>query len=213
VQAEDFHFNGSKFSKIVELIKPDTIKPTCPVFKKVFQTDTSIYLTWYASSSEDVAFHTLYRKAKDSTNFIPIYNANFKSEIFSYSDHSAEPGILYQYYVTATDKSNNQSPPSPSFKAIRLKSDDTEKLKLAAQADRTAKVISLSWKMTKKQVERFLVYKSIEGTAPVYHCTLPGNVSYYADKELEINTNYQYKVIAEYTDGTKKYSDIVKVGF
>lgn len=213
ITAEDYHFNGSPFSKVLELAKPDTIKPTCPVFKKVYSSDTSVYLTWYASSSDDVAFHTVYRRVKDSASFVAIGKLSGAGETGAFSDRTVVPGVLNEYYVTATDNSHNESQPSPSFKAVRLRSDDKQVLQFWVQTDRTAKVINLNWNMPEKPVFRFLVYRALEGNQLMLLRTLSPNITRYPDKEIEPGTAYIYKVEAEYQDGTKRYSGILKVNY
>ena len=213
IQAEDSHFNGSKFSEIIELQKPDTIRPTCPVFRKVYSTDSSVFLIWIGSSSEDVAAHNLYRKAKDSTSFLLIKQFNNRSEEYTYSDYSAEMGTVYEYKVTAIDKSKNESTPSPSFKAMRLRSNDKIPLKIAAKTNREEKQITLAWEVPKKKVNRYIVYKANENAPLKMFCTLPGEQTLYVDNKLVINTSYLYKVKAEHIDGTEKVSEILKVDY
>ena len=64
--AVDQRFNMSKPSEILEIKKPDFIKPTQPVFKSYIIKGGKVEMTWANSSSEDVIKHEIYRKEKDN---------------------------------------------------------------------------------------------------------------------------------------------------
>lgn len=71
--AVDQRFNMSEPSEILELKKPDFIKPSQPVFKSYKIKEGKVHLTWANSSSEDVVRHELYRKAGDSLDWKLVY--------------------------------------------------------------------------------------------------------------------------------------------
>ncbi|MFN3137471.1 MAG: fibronectin type III domain-containing protein [Allomuricauda sp.] len=71
--AVDQRFNMSEPSEILELKKPDFIKPSQPVFKSYKIKEGKVHLTWANSSSDDVVRHELYRKAGDSLDWKLVY--------------------------------------------------------------------------------------------------------------------------------------------
>lgn len=71
--AVDQRFNMSEPSKILELKKPDIIKPNSPVFKSYKIKDGKVHLVWANSSSEDVVRHEVYRKARSSEEWVLVH--------------------------------------------------------------------------------------------------------------------------------------------
>ncbi len=71
--AVDQRFNMSEPSEVLEIKKPDFIKPTQPVFKSYEIKEGKVHLTWANSSSEDVVKHQIYRREKDSVGWVLIY--------------------------------------------------------------------------------------------------------------------------------------------
>ncbi|MBR9855892.1 MAG: hypothetical protein GYB37_15160 [Algicola sp.] len=74
--AVDQRFNMSEPSEILELNKPDFIKPTQPVFKSYKITEGKVHLVWANSSSNDVIKHELYRKQTGSPDWKLVYTVD-----------------------------------------------------------------------------------------------------------------------------------------
>lgn len=69
VTATDKRKNQSKPSIILELEKPDKVKPQAPVFTQYkLEEDGRITIKWLKSYSEDVVLHQLYRQDKEGTD-------------------------------------------------------------------------------------------------------------------------------------------------
>jgi hypothetical protein len=81
--AVDQRFNMSEPSEILEVKKPDFIKPTQPVFKSYKIKEGKVNMTWANSSSEDVIKHEIYRKEKDSTDWELVYTVDSRQDAVS----------------------------------------------------------------------------------------------------------------------------------
>jgi hypothetical protein len=211
IQAEDTHYNTSKFSDIVTLFKPDTIRPMSPLFKTFKGTSSAICLTWAASYSPDLAAYVLKRKRDDSTDFITI--ARLNPDVLAYCDATALQGKIYTYSIEAIDASNNRSLPTPTVSCERSKNLDRGILPLETNVDRTKKNVSLSWKMPAETPKLFVVYRAKADEPLVSIRNLPATAFRFFDNNLEINTSYTYQVIAEFGDGTEMRSKVLKVDY
>lgn len=87
--AVDQRYNMSEPSEILELKKPDFIKPTQPVFKSYKIKDGKVHLTWANSSSDDVVRHELYRKEGDSTDWQLVYTVDSNQYAASSKQYAA----------------------------------------------------------------------------------------------------------------------------
>nr|WP_292968852.1 fibronectin type III domain-containing protein [Allomuricauda sp.] len=91
--AVDQRFNMSEPSDILELKKPDFIKPTQPVFKSYNIKEGKVHLTWASSSSDDLLRHELYRKAGDSLDWKLVYTVDSRQNAGSsmqYADNGMQ---------------------------------------------------------------------------------------------------------------------------
>jgi uncharacterized protein len=213
ILAIDSHFNPSKFSSITELVKPDTIAPTCPVFKQVLSSDTAVYIEFYPSSSLDVKAHTIYRRCNDSTKWVILASLQFSAGRFWWSDKTAQPGTTYEYSATAMDESGNESRFSPKFKTQRINSGRKEEIPIQGKADRSDKTITISWKKPKYPVNTIYIYRAIGNEKGKFYQTLKNTETSFMDKKLTVNTLYKYKLSVEYTDGTVNYSNEIEVKY
>lgn len=68
-----------------------------------------LYLSWKPAPDPDIAFYRLYRKTAEEFEFSLLQDRLQKTR---YTDNAVQPGILYQYQVTAVDTAGNESPPS-----------------------------------------------------------------------------------------------------
>lgn len=72
--AVDQRYNMSEGSEILELKKPDFVKPTQPLFKSYQIKENNVFLTWANSSSKDVSKHELYRKESGEEDWTLVHS-------------------------------------------------------------------------------------------------------------------------------------------
>ncbi|MBC5837502.1 fibronectin type III domain-containing protein [Flavobacterium muglaense] len=81
--AVDQRFNMSEPSDILELKKPDFIKPTQPIFKAYQIKDSKVIMDWTSSSSEDVVKHEIYRKEENSPDWVLLHTVSSRQSTVS----------------------------------------------------------------------------------------------------------------------------------
>jgi hypothetical protein len=146
--AVDQRFNMSKPSEILELKKPDFIKPTQPVFKSYKIKEGKVHLTWANSSSDDVIKHELYRKESGTADWKLVYSVDSTQYADSsmqvavssnslpteklqtaqlpteplptanWTDENITEGEQYSYTLIAIDDSALESDPAPPLTLI-----------------------------------------------------------------------------------------------
>jgi len=193
VVAVDYHYNQSDYSKILEVKRPDLIAPSAPVISKAESSTTSIYLEWKPSSSSDVAFYQIYRKVNDQKDWKVVKQINQKDKVFEYID-PVDKGKEYTYAVIAQDSAGLQSSFDNSIK-IRSINDKTipKVTSLKATVDRANKKILLTWSYP-TVIEKIKIYKAEKGKPLSIWKVLEGIETQAEDKEIYINTSYDYAI-------------------
>ncbi|WP_144280853.1 fibronectin type III domain-containing protein [Chryseobacterium echinoideorum] len=196
VTATDIRKNQSKPSIILELEKPDKVKPQTPVFTEYkLEEDGRITLHWLRSYSEDVALHQLYRQDKDGTDksWKMIYETKDIQPNFTFTDKNVEANKRYAYYLLAIDKNKLKSDKSPEI-TLRSNSFEAQSVltNLSGSANRNKKQIELIWKIEDKNVGEILVYRQKGNEKPTHWGTLTGSQNFLEDKSVQTGNAYTY---------------------
>lgn len=197
IAAEDMRFNISEPSDILILDKPDKIPPAAPIFKDYENKDGKVHLKWIRSYSEDVVGHSLRRREKGQEKWLEIKQIN--DTIQEYTDDRVENKKTYQYAILARDKSNLWS--SLDYSTITVQILDFTPVKiitfLQGLPDRENKRIVLTWNYNKSKdkVISLSIYKNVKSTPPTLWKELNGTVFTIEDKNLNINSEYEYHLI------------------
>jgi hypothetical protein len=194
IAAEDKRFNISDPSEILVLEKPDKIPPASPIFKDYDTKDGKVYLKWIRSYSDDVVGYSLRRREKGQEKWEELKKIN--DTIQEFVDDKTENRKTYQYAILAKDKSNLWS--SIDHSTITVTVLDFAPLKvipfLQGLPDRENKKIVLSWNYAKSKdkVVGLSIYKNTKGEASTLWKELTGDVFTLEDRNLKINTEYEY---------------------
>lgn len=196
VTATDRRKNQSKPSIILELEKPDKVKPQTPVFTEYkLEDDGKITINWMRSHSDDVEVHQLFRKAKDDADksWKMIYETKDIKPDYTYTDKEVEADKSYTYYLLAIDKSKLKSDKSQE---MTLRSNKIETLSiltnLSGSANRDKKQIDLNWKINGKDVGEIVVYRQKGTEKPTMWGTLNGAQNFLEDKSVQVGNSYTY---------------------
>lgn len=202
ILAMDRYYNASKYSDTIMLRRPDTIAPSPALIAGTVLKEDSIMLTVIPSSSEDVMLYKLNRidiqKEKDTIQLVTIYPSS--DTLIHYTDTSATIGSTYQYILYTIDSSNNKSINISGLIACEpgyRKAVDSFTISL----DRDKKQIQLSWAYSLQGVDKFIIYRSKNGSAFTTLTTLIATERKYPDKDLNINNTYRYKIKAVFKNG------------
>jgi hypothetical protein len=195
IAASDKRYNQSGFSAILELTKPDKVRPSIPVFSHYEIADGKVKLVWINSPDKEVIKYRLLRseksqivprwevvkefvntgKAKDSITDAPRHEIAYSYTLQSVADN----GLLSDYSpaITIIIPDDATSLPVPVLKTL---------------ADRDAKQITISWHFDKKGVKQFWLYRAAGKSPMSLLQTFDGTKQHFVDKNLEINNTYQY---------------------
>lgn len=196
ITATDIRKNQSKPSVILELEKPDKVKPQSPVFTEYkLEEDGKITLNWLRSYSEDVALHQLYRQDKDGVDksWKMIYETKDIQPNFTYTDKDVETDKRYAYYLLAIDKNKLKSDKSPEI-TLRSNSFEAQSVltNLSGSANKNKKQIELIWKIESKEVGEILIYRQKGTEKPTMWGTLNGTQNFLEDPSVQTGNNYTY---------------------
>ncbi len=200
VTATDIRKNQSVPSKILELSKPDVIKPQPPTFSDYKIEEGTITLKWIKSYSSDVVKHQLYRIDLEEEK--PIAKVVFETQKiqpnYSYTDEDIEAGKRYRYYLIAIDKSNLLSEKSQEITLRNTNLSATKVIRsLSSFVNKEKKQIELFWKVNKKEkVTEIVVYRQKQGEKPTLWGTLPGGQNFLEDTNIIPANTYTYFIKA-----------------
>jgi len=195
VTAIDQRKNQSAPSQIIELEKPDIIKPEAPVITQYKLEDGTIQLFWTKSYSEDAAVHRLYRQALDDEDksLKIIYETKELKPDYDYTDKEVTADHRYKYYLQAVDRHGLVSDKSQE---VTLRCTDlrpAEVIKnITVSTDRNKKMIRLLWKTDSKEVSEIIVYRQKAGEKATMWGSLPGAQNFLEDKDVQPGTQYTY---------------------
>jgi hypothetical protein len=212
LMAIDKRQNHSTFSQTLEVKRPDFIAPVPPVFRSAEASEKGAALSWYSSTSSDVAAQELMRYTKDTSKVTLV--ARFSDmNIESFTDTSAIADTIYHYRFVAIDGSNNRS--KPANVAAMSGRKVTFSFVVNAKARRDKGTIELTWNAPKlKNISRYIVYRGIgEEPLAAYNSALPP-ATMFSEKVPVVGTRYTYAVRIMYTDGSfGPVSDAVSIDY
>jgi len=196
VTATDRRKNQSNPSIILELEKPDKVKPQTPVFTEYkLEDDGKITINWMRSHSDDVEVHQLFRQEKDGAgkSWKMIYETKDLKPDYTYTDKEVEADKSYSYYLLAIDKSKLKSDKSQE---MTLRSNKIEALSiltnLSGSADRDKKRIDLNWKISGNDVGEIIIYRQKGTEKPTMWGTLNGAQNFLEDRSVQVGNSYTY---------------------
>lgn len=223
--ALDRNYNESEPSEILEIKRPDVIRPVKPLMGKYTATDSSVVLSFVRSSSMDVASHLLLRRIVSGKigawqTIATLKNpSNPKERNGSYVDFSVQGGNMYEYAMIAIDESGLRSDTSLSITVKPYVRAYTAQPVLKATANAATRSVEIGWQyksnitatpvfvlMRKVGSDGWSLVSRTEGTpAPVLKDSVPESV--------KTPVAYMLKVMYPETGQESPFSDTVQVSF
>jgi fibronectin type 3 domain-containing protein len=215
VMAVDRSQNPSGFSAPLALKRPDLLPPVSPVFVTVNASDKGIELRWINSSSTDVERHLLYRRPVGKPEWEPVAAFKRADSVVRYLDVNTGIITTYEYTLVAEDERGLRSQLAKPVTAKRIDTGIRPAMaEMSVMADRERRQIVLGWNGSRKDVDRYLIYRSEAGGPLRLYKTLPAGTSAFRDKQLTVNTTYSYRVKAQYLDGAQTaFSEAISVNY
>jgi len=202
VVAVDNYYNPSDFSSFLELLRPDKIAPSAPVFTSVKILSDSVLLNWENSSSDDVVKYILYKRVNVNENLKKITEWSSKVQKKKYSDYKTNQEKKYNYVLQAIDSSGNKSEAISrdifTENGVRKSIDNIQ-----VKTDRIKNLIELSWKYNEENIDKIIIYRAKKGEPITIYKTLDSNEVNFIDKDIYINNEYRYKIKAFFKNGAQ----------
>jgi uncharacterized protein len=200
--ALDFHYNQSKPSEALKLVRPDTIRPMPPILKKLLISDTAISLVIVPSASKDVGVIKIYRKSAADTAWVAFDEVSAKER--TYNDFQVTPGQKYEYRLTAVDTNDLVSNFSFSLSGIPYFPSTIDAIRnFKAEYDSDAKQVFITWdciplKHNYDQVTSFVIYRAKGDAKPErYHSIIYNKQGFfYMDDDISVGSSYTYSIKA-----------------
>ena len=199
IVAVDGSFNHSPFSQLIRIAKPDTIRPSEPIFTDYKVEEGKVLLRWANSSSLDVVNHSLYRRSENQ-NWILIKTWDYS--MTSYVDSMIVEDVFYDYKIEAIDDAGLKS---QSVNSIRIKfneskiADTPDNIRLTA--NREFPQIEIAWGIPIKPVYGFKIYRSVNEGPYVLLSKDNGKIKAFIDQDVEPGTKYRYAIQMIFEDG------------
>jgi uncharacterized protein len=207
VRAIDKRFNPSEFSAVLVLKKPDKIPPVPPVFSSIASDSAAIRLRFHFSSSDDVVEHLLYRKSDFEKEWTLIKTFSSSDTLQQYDDTNVSHKVSYAYTMLAVDDDGLESVPAQPVTGIFISNDPYPAVEnIFYSIDKSKKTITLSWRYSQEEVDRFLVYKSNNGQPMTLFRSLEGNESELSDSYTINDTKVEYRIVAGFKTGERTRS-------
>lgn len=208
VTALDYRFNQSSMSPEIEVVKPDIIPPTSPVFSDYKLKEGEVELFWINPTDEDVAEVKVMRRLTSGTDWKMIFSTKNKN-IGSYKDGDIESEKKYSYKLVAIDQSGLNSPDAQVLTLQALPVVNRKAIKsLDFDLDREKKLIYLHWQLVEKvPVKSIEIFRGTSEEPLSLFKVLEGKTKDMLDNELLINTRYKYGVRVLLTNGI--YSEML----
>lgn len=161
VIALDRNYNESELSEIIEIKRPDVIRPVAPLLGTYTATDSSVVLTYVRSASNDVAQHKLLRRVvsgkRSAWEAIATLSPKDITPISTYNDYAVQGGTRYEYAMIAIDESGLVSDTSLSITVTPYTRMFVSAPVLVAKAAPATRSVEIGWE-----------YKSNITAAPVF---------------------------------------------
>lgn len=213
VVAVDKYFNPSAYSAPIKIKRPDIIAPIAPVFIKSEVSMDGISTFWENSVSSDVQKYDLLRKerGKEDLKRISTWKASVNNIIAK--DTTLEFHKFYKYVLRAIDSSGNTSQ-AISGEILYEPGIRKEITQIKSKTDKIKRLILLQWEYNNAEIDKWIVYRAIEGKPIKIFKTIPGVQLKFEDADVAINSNYIYKIRGILKNGAStEISKEIKVQF
>ncbi|WP_109616834.1 fibronectin type III domain-containing protein [Sediminitomix flava] len=213
IAAVDKVGNMSDKSSIIQLAKPDLIPPAPTTFKDVKSTSDGVSLTWYKSSSNDVAVYALYRKKVESSENWSLVGVRPIGDSLLWNDQSMADFESYYYTLVVMDRAKNESTPAKPVRGKRIDNKIRAAIsQFSGKLDLMQKEIRLWWAYDRKDVVKYMLYRQVgDGNLRLYKELSPVDTEF-IDSAIQTGVIYNYRIRAVMLDGAQsEFSKILQI--
>ena len=191
VTAMDKHYNNSDYSSTLELSRPDTISPAPAVITRIDMLNGKVNIRLESSPSNDINYYELNRITENDTSSVKLkaWKDNFPA---TFEDSPSDGGKNYYYVIKTFDFEGNSS---QNGRSVYVPNYLQKTINLKAEHERNGKSIILSWDIPSGFLPaKTLVYRSKTDEPLSIYFTIPGVAQLFEDKNIEIGTEYNYRI-------------------
>jgi hypothetical protein len=197
VIAIDKNYNSSDYSGILELSRPDTICPSPALIKRIEIVNGKAVISFEDSPGNDIGRYELKWEIVDDSLSVIIFSLKSLPEV--YEDVPGAGDKTYRYSLVTFDKSGNRA---ENIRHIFIPSAGAEPLNPVAEQSADGMIIKISWNYPVGfKPGKTIVYRSAGSEAQSLYSTVGGPANYFEDKETELNTTYNYRIVVYSSDG------------
>lgn len=205
--ALDYHYNESKLSEPIKIVKPDTIPPVKPFIGDYFIKESQIELELIPSPSSDVVGHLLYRQVVGKEDELTVYmelplDANY------FIDSNIVGNQKYIYGFTAIDDSDLESDMNTPMTLKTYRLDSLPSVEFAAAYVEQERQVVLNWEYNHniKEDYTFRIYKKPAGQNWEFLTTVKKGENYKVIDKLKGESesiSYRISVSSKYLQSLK----------
>lgn len=213
IQAVDKRFNRSEFSETLTLKKPDILPPVSPVFKSIKSDSLGIQLQWFKSDSEDVVEHLLYRRTENEAEWTLIKTIDITDTVNTFLDKDVEHQVSYAYTLLAVDDARLESNPCEPLSMRWISATPHPQIQEVFHSlDKTKKTVTVSWQYSQNDIDKFLIYKAINGQPLKLYKAMDGITRELKDSFGVSDTEVEYRIVAMFKNGERtKFSKALTI--
>lgn len=202
IVAVDSAFNRSARSSLCIIRMKDIEPPAQPVITGYHSSAPGISISWMQNYEPDLAYYRIIRQSEKGE----LLSFSVSNHLLTYIDSIAEPGKEYEYSVTATDSSGNESEPSVScrVKSSGMRIADVNP-RIRVSVSRKKHAVKFSLELPKDSLcMGYAIYKgNSEGT--LERITRLTRQTEYTDTKISRDSAYVYE-FRFISQGNKEYT-------
>jgi uncharacterized protein len=192
IVAVDKSYNSSGYSEILELTRPDTIKPSSARITNINANKGKVTIQFECSPSNDISYYYLTRTLDGDSIYKIIAKWKNNNIPDSYEDDQLQGGKYYNYSMYTTDFSGNRS---ECTRTIYVPEFLLATVNLNAEQNEDGKAITLFWELPDGfSPKKTIIYRSVMEDPICIYTTLNGSERVFIDRNIEINKSYNYRV-------------------
>ncbi|MEL6668179.1 MAG: hypothetical protein AAFP08_04375 [Bacteroidota bacterium] len=202
LRSVDTRGNGSNFTPVLKLKKPDLFPPSPGQFTSTENDGRSIRLQWTQSASQDAAVYEIYRRElENETDFGLVLRFDAENFVGELTDSLVTPTLTYAYTMVVIDDDGLESEParpvSVQLTDLGIRSPIES---FNAVPNTAANSILLSWAYD-LQPREYYIYKGVDDEPISLLKAVSGSLTNFTDERLRIGRNYRYAIQAIFEDG------------
>lgn len=212
LMALDNRQNYSALSEIIEIVKPDRIPPPPPVVYTISGDFDGIYLAFSGKTSEDTKEACIFISSPGDTSFTLKKVIPATADTLVWTDTSAIPGVVYNYYIILTDSAGNKSPASGIISMVRNSLPAAFSPVLKYRKGKSKQLVVLSWNKIPGNIKRIVIFRAEPNETFQAYASVAGDATTFTDQQTQTKKKYRYVIQAVSQTGTlSKPSNPVEV--